>query len=142
MCFHCDNESAVGVINKGLLPIVALMQLRRCLAFFAAYFRFSFMAEHVAGALNRPADALSRGDLHSFLSLVPQAGTRTSVPEQLLALLVTNRPDWGSLDWTRQFRSCLIMVSQPPLQPHTGQVGGASLASVLSTGSSYSHSLN
>ena len=43
------------------------------------------MAEHVPGALNRPADALSQGDMPSFLSLVPQADTKTSIPEQLWA---------------------------------------------------------
>ena len=99
VCFHSDNDSVVRVVNKGYSPDPALIHLMRCLSFFAAYFRFHFVALHVPGVLNEAADALSRGNLALFCSLVPQGCTESPVPAQLHSLLVTQRPNWGSSDW-------------------------------------------
>ena len=98
------------------------MHLLRCLAFYAAYFRFQFYATHVPGALNTAADALSRNNMSLFTSLVPQ-GQQLCVPAVVLDLLVHVRPDWGSNSWTSFFTRSLTMV-YPPQQDQCTTQGG------------------
>ena len=123
--FHSDNVAAVCDINRMFSSNSSLIHLLRCLSFFAAYFGFHFKAEHVPGVKNSAADALSRNNVHLFLSLVPQALPRSPIPLQLQELLVGRIPDWGSSDWTILFRSCLPVALPPPPCPPTRLVGSA-----------------
>ena len=83
-----------------------LMHLLHCLAFYAAYFRFQYHATHVPGVQNTASDALSCNNMFLFTSLVPQ-GLQLLVPTPILDLLVHDRPDWDSKDWTSLFRCSL-----------------------------------
>ena len=121
--FHSDNVAAVCDVNRMFSSNSSLIHLLRCLSFFAAYFGFHFKAEHVPGVKNSAADALSRNNVHLFLSLVPQALPRSPIPLQLQELLVGRIPDWGSSDWTILFRSCLPVALPPPPCPPTRLVG-------------------
>ena len=58
------------------------------------------------GVSNVAADALSRNNIVLFSSLVKQA-SRTQIPAELMNLLVSCQPDWGSPTWTRLFTSTL-----------------------------------
>lgn len=52
----------------------------------------------LAGNENRAADHLSI--LSSLLQLIPHATEHpTALPEELMAALVTQRPDWTSQNW-------------------------------------------
>ena len=123
--FHSDNVAAVCDVNTMFSSNSSLIHLLRCLSFFAAYFGFHFKAEHVPGVKNSAADALSCNNVHLFLSLVPQALARSPIPLQLQELLVGRILDWGSLNWTILFRSCLPVALPPPPCPPTRQVGSA-----------------
>ena len=109
-----------------------LMHLVRCLVFYAAFFGFQFVAQHVPGVLNSAADAISRNNIPLFLSIFPQV-PRVTVPQQLLDLLVIKRPDWGSSDWTKLFVSSLARDSQSPQELCTGLAGASTPGSVTSS---------
>lgn len=105
--FHCDNAAVVDILKKRSARNAVAHHLLRCLYFYAAFYQFDHSAEHVPGVLNIAADALSRDNIHFFSSLVPQA-VQSQVSSQLLDLLVTQRPDWGSQHWTSLFIGTLI----------------------------------
>jgi hypothetical protein len=98
--FHCDNASMVSILNRRYSSETTLANLLLCLVFFAAYFSFHLSAEHIAGTLNQAADALSRNDIDSFLSIFPQARHQTVIPDQLHQLVVIRSVAWGSVIWT------------------------------------------
>lgn len=112
--FHSDNMAVVATLNNRSARSPLLMHQLRCFAFYAAYFRFNFSAEHVPGAMNTAADAISRNNLPLFLSLFPQC-PRVAIPPPLFDLLIATRPDWGSPAWTQLFALSLTRVwpSQP-----------------------------
>ena len=83
-----------------------LMHLLRCLAFYAAFYWFEFVAEHVAGVENTAADAISRNNIPLFVPLCPQT-PQVTVPQAVVDLLVIRRPDWGSHDWKKLFAHSL-----------------------------------
>ena len=56
--------------------------------------QLSIVSEHVPGVLNTAADAISRNNVSLFLSLNPQM-PRRPIPQPVLDLLVTKRPDWA-----------------------------------------------
>ena len=56
----CDNMAVVAIVNSGTSKEKDAMHLRRCLAFLEAKRGFHLFAEHIKGADNRVADALSR----------------------------------------------------------------------------------
>lgn len=56
------------------------------------------------GTMNTAADALSRGNLSHFYSLVPQAVYSVLLPA-IEVLFIDHRPDWGSADWINLFIS-------------------------------------
>lgn len=117
VCFHSDNMGVVGLLKKLSSKVSVQMHLVRCLLFYAAYYRFQFVAEHVAGTANTVADAISRDKAALFPHLVPQV-TRVEVPPAVADLLVHQLPDWGSSSWTRLFRSTLRTESpHPPAHP-------------------------
>lgn len=122
--FQSDNMAVVEILKKRASKEPLLMHLMRCLLFYSAFFSFEFVSEHIPGVLNTAADAISRNNLPLFLSLVPQI-PRVFVPQSVVDLLISRRPDWGSHDWTSLFCHSLRMVSPPlPCCP-TNLAGGA-----------------
>jgi len=118
--FRCDNMSVVSVLNHWSSKDVHLSHLSRCLFFFAAYHKFTFTAEHIAGELNTLADALSRNKLPLFLNLFPQADhTPSPIPRTLVALLLDHPVEWTSPVWRKRFRDSLSKGSLPPPGGHT-----------------------
>ena len=104
------------------------MHLMRSLFFFTAQSGCILQAVHVEGRLNVAADALSRDNLSLFrhhLSLfrhqVPDAHpTPTSIPKELVELLVIQWPDWTSKNWKRLFNSISQRASPNLHSGHTG----------------------
>ena len=79
-----------------------MMHLLRCLFFMVARLHVRIKAVHIPGTTNVAAD-----DIHRFLQAVPEAtGIPTPVPQQLVDLLVRERPDWTSCRWAELFRGC------------------------------------
>ena len=68
-----DNVAAVAAINHQTSPVKEVAHLLRCLAFIMARFNIRLQATHIPGILNDIADALSRNNMSTFFSLVPQA---------------------------------------------------------------------
>ncbi len=64
----------------------------------------TLVCRRIPGAQSGAADALSRDDLPSFQSLVPQADSAPTVlPDDLLQCLVLGTPDWTKVDWIALF---------------------------------------
>ena len=98
---YCDNAAVVAIVNKGDSREAEAMHLLRCLAFLKAKFQFALYCNHIQGARNELADALSRDRVQLFLSHCPQAShTPTPIPAELLDLTVVSKPDWTSSHWT------------------------------------------
>ena len=111
---HVDNEGAVAVLNSGSSKKGQIMHLMRSLFFIVAHYQISLRACHVPGAQNGIADAISRDNLSLFFSLLQAADpTPTHLPELLVALLVTEQPDWTSTAWPQLFKSCFRRGWQP-----------------------------
>ena len=130
--FRSDNMAVVNILNSRTSKDQLLMHLLRCLVFYSAFFRFQFVAEHVPGILNVAADAISRNNLPLFFSIFPQI-PRVAIPQSVLDLLVTRRPNWGSRDWTRLFVCSLTGGLQMPHVPFINQAGGNTPGSAHST---------
>ena len=113
--WHSQCISPVTVItkrwfipNKGSARDPALAQLLRCLAFYLAHYHLSLSAQHVAGSSNAAADALSCNDLKSFFASLPQAAPNpTRIPEEVVQLIILERPDWTSKRWRELFPATL-----------------------------------
>ena len=104
---HCDNQSAVEIVNSGCSRIPAIMHLMRCLFFIRAHFQISVRAEYVPGAHNTIADAISRNNLCLLFTQVPlSVNKQVVIPRELVSLLAEQQPDWTSPTWTKLFRSC------------------------------------
>ena len=113
ICFHSDNMAVVAILGKGSSTDRLLMHLLRCLLFYAAYFTFHIHSEHIPGIMNVAADALSRNNLSSFSSLVPQT-PQVQVPQSVSCLLLTQMPNWGSVTWTELFKTSLTEALHNP----------------------------
>ena len=112
---HVDNEAAVAVLNSGYSKEAQVMQLIRSLFFIVAYHQISLSACHIPGTLNGAADAISRDNLSLFFSLLQVANSQPApIPSALVALLVTEQPDWTSAAWSRLFRNCFQQGYQRP----------------------------
>ena len=107
-----DNAAVVAIVNSGKSQDELAMHLMRCLFFFTASWNITVHATHIAGKENVAADALSRDNLPLFFQVVPQAASRraTPIPEELLDILVHQRPDWTSPAWRRLFVNTLLKV--------------------------------
>lgn len=104
---HCDNMAVVAVVNTGSSRDKSMMQLIRSMFFLVAHFSVQIRAVHVKGASNVAADALSRNDFLRFLQVVPDAAEHpTPIPQELVSLLVREKPDWMSPRWTQLFSAC------------------------------------
>lgn len=116
VCFRSDNMAVVSILSTSTSRDQLLMHLLRCLTFYSAYFRFTIKATHIPGTLNTAADAISRNNIPLFLSLVPHT-QQFAIPQPLVDLLVTHRPDWGSQAWTHLFVNSLSReLPQQPVQ--------------------------
>ena len=109
--FHCDNEAVVKVLQKRNAHNPTLIQLLRCLFFYAARFQFHFSASHIPGVDNVIADAISHNNM-SLLSSLPSQVHQVNVPAAVAAFLLS-LPDWGSQNWISQFARSLKIVSPP-----------------------------
>ena len=106
-----DNAAVVSIVNTGRSKDELAMHLMRCLAFFTAHFQLVVWAEHLPGVENSAADALSRDRLSHFRLHVPSAAAQaTSIPRELLDMLVHSCPDWTSQLWSSQFCDTLRRV--------------------------------
>ena len=98
---RCDNAAAVEIVNWGDSKVPEVMHLMRCLAFIMAKYQFYLFATHIKGSNNRLADALSRNRHLYFLNSVPQAQQApTHLSQELLDLIIIEKPDWTSRRWT------------------------------------------
>ena len=76
----CDNAAVVAIINSGRSKDSWAMHLICCLTFFLSHFNMILFAEHLPGKDNVAADALSRGNIHTFVSSAGRQCSRTSIP--------------------------------------------------------------
>ena len=108
---HTDNEAVVAVVNSGYSKDPQIMHLVRRLFFVLATWDISLYSHHIAGVLNTVADAISRNNIPLLYSKVPGADPMpTTIPAELVELLVTSQPDWTLPSWGNLFRSCLQQV--------------------------------
>jgi len=111
---HCDNQAVVEVINSGSSKEATLMHLLRAVFFISAHHGFAIRATHIPGERNTAADAISRNNPALFFSQVPAAQPHPSfIPQSAVDLVILQRPDWLSPDWSRLFKSCLLQGQQP-----------------------------
>ena len=132
ICFRSDNMAVVDLLKSCTSREQLLMHMLRCLAFYSAYYRFEFTAEHIPGILNTAADAISCNNISLFHSLVPQ-GRQVSPPAEVVDLVINRRPDWGSADWTHLFTSSLTRVSPQLQEPSTNLDGIGTRSSATNT---------
>ena len=52
VCFHTDNMGVVAILQKRSARHPVSLHLLRCLYFYAAFFRFDYVAHHVPGMVN------------------------------------------------------------------------------------------
>ena len=104
MVCHCDNQVVVACLRSRTSKHKGLMHLLRCLVFVEAYFDCHLYPTYINTRLNHLADDLSRDNLLSFLSKVPEASRDPSpVPGPLLDLLLDPHADWTSPIWHHRF---------------------------------------
>lgn len=85
VCFKCDNEAVVHILNNRTSKIPLIMRLLRKLLLQAANFNFTFKSHHIPGYANSIADSLSRFHWQAFRQLAPQAEDQpTSIHPLLL----------------------------------------------------------
>lgn len=110
---HCDNQAVVAVMNGGYCKDTAMAHMLRCLFYLEAKYEMRLTSVHVPGLQNGAADAISRNQLDTFFTLVPQASQQPyNYPRGLVEGLVVQRP-WSSSDWMLWLAS----MSGPPLLP-------------------------
>ena len=63
ICFRSDNMAVVDILKSRTSRDQLRIHLLRCLVFYAAFYRFNFVSEHVPGVLNTAADAISRNNV-------------------------------------------------------------------------------
>ena len=81
ICFNCDNEALVYVLNKQSSTEKRVMFLIRRLVLLTLHHNILFTANHLPGKLNILSDALSRLQIAKFKMLMPDADNyQTSIP--------------------------------------------------------------
>lgn len=73
LCFNCDNDALVHVLNKHTSTEPNVMFLVRKLVLLALKFNIVCKAQHLPGKSNILSDALSRLQISKFKSLMPNA---------------------------------------------------------------------
>ena len=112
---HCDNQAVVACIRSRTSHNSHIMHMLRTLAFIEAANGLSLAPQYISTGDNHLADDLSRNNLFSFLSKVPQADRwATSLPSQLVELLLDPAVDWTSPQWSRLFNTTFRRASPPP----------------------------
>ena len=106
-----DNMAIVAIVNSGYSRVTSIMHLIRCLFFIRVRFNLHLEATHIPGALNHLANADSCDNIAFLFSRVSAAPlSQTPIPPQLVSLLVVNRIDWTSPDWSQQFGTCFLQA--------------------------------
>ena len=104
-CF-CDNQVVISCIRSRTSRHKGLMHLLCCLVYVEARFSFAIVPLYINTKANVLADELSRNNLASFLSKVPEADPNpTPVLAQLLDLLLELQADWTNPIWRPRFRA-------------------------------------
>ena len=81
VCFNCDNETLIFILNKQTSKDSCLMLLVRKLVLLALKFNILFSAKHLPDKVNIYSDALSRLQVSKFQTLMPQADLQpTRIP--------------------------------------------------------------
>jgi hypothetical protein len=108
----CDNAAVVAIVKSDTSRDSLVMHLMRCLFFFTASHHLLLLPQHLPGKENTAADHLSRDALPLFLQIIPHAKKEhpTALSEDLMAALVSQRPDWTSESWRTVLRSSLSKV--------------------------------
>uniref|UniRef100_A0A1X7TIW2 RNase H type-1 domain-containing protein n=1 Tax=Amphimedon queenslandica TaxID=400682 RepID=A0A1X7TIW2_AMPQE len=109
--FLSDNMAVVAALSARSARHPIMSHLIKCLFFWEARYNFEYSAEHLAGKRNSAADALSRDNVSLFLSLTPQAkAAPTTIPPQIVSLLLDSNLHWTSPTWVWKFRDSLNRV--------------------------------
>ena len=102
---HCDNQAVVAGLRSRTIREKHCMHMLRTLAFIEAHTSFYLCPQYINTKVNLLADSLSRGNLISFLSQVPNADPHAAaIPIPLVNLLLDPTLDWTSPHWRQQFR--------------------------------------
>lgn len=88
ICFNCDNEALVHVLNKQSSTEKNVMFLIRRLVLLSLQFNVLFSAVHLPGKLNILSDALSRLQISKFQKLMPDADPEPTLVPHLPILPV------------------------------------------------------
>ena len=72
LCFRCDNQAVVHIINKQTAKDHELMKLLRKLVLSAMKFNVNIKARHIPGLKNVKADMLSRFQIQRALETFPE----------------------------------------------------------------------
>lgn len=103
---HCDNQVVVACLHSRTSKENDFMHLLRSLVFVEAHFNFLFYPQYINTHANHLATDLSCNNRSSFLLKVPQARPYpSSVPMQLLNLLLDTQADWTCQSWRHQFNN-------------------------------------
>jgi len=98
-------------MKSGWSKNALVMQLLRSLFFLVAKRGILLSGVHIPGRENDPADALSHNSLGLFLSQVSFAQQEQStISPELIRLLLTERPDRTSRNWTHCWNDFLLMA--------------------------------
>ena len=96
----CDNHAVVACLRSRTSRENHIMHMLRTLAFVEAKHSFALAPQYIDTKANHLADDLSRDNLPSFLSKVPDANpAATPLPGLLLTLLLDLTIDWLSPHW-------------------------------------------
>ena len=108
---RCDNMAVVTVWAAQSSKHQLIMHLLCCLHFICAYFELDLHIEHIKGSDNIIADAISRNNLQVLHREAPRLDpVSEEIPQALLQLLVTSKPDWLSVSWNQWWKVFLQKV--------------------------------
>ena len=111
----CDNRAVIAAVNRCSARDPSLSHLLRTLAFLVAVLDISLSAHHIPGSENTSADALSRDNVHLFLSLNPQASPIPAIiPLELLQLVFNQALHWTSPGWMQLLNATWITALRLP----------------------------
>ena len=101
----CDNQAAVGTINKGSTGSPSVMQALHRLFWLSAIYKFGLIMQYILGSLNIMADAVSR--LH-FAAGFLLGVCGLSANQLWLDGLGGHMPYASSLFLSTRYRSCAV----------------------------------
>ena len=80
LLFHCNNASVVHIMAKASSCSKTMMVLVHTFTLLAMHHNVHIKIQHIAGANNEVADALSRFDMDRFRQLCPGAAPQSLPP--------------------------------------------------------------